>query len=184
MGETAAGDPIYYITSESITCADGGSGCVMVRFVQVNADDPNQTADGRAVAQCASQTLTEVVIDEDLVAYEIASPDAAMTNLLNTACQAHSPGETAPFMGETAAGDPIWYKSGESIPCADGSSGCVMVRFGQGDTYSGSADGQAVAQCARGALTEVVIDGDLVAYEIASPDEAMTNLLNAACRAQ
>ncbi|NER92256.1 MAG: hypothetical protein F6J86_00010 [Symploca sp. SIO1B1] len=37
--------------------------------------------------------MTEVLLDGDLVAYEIASPDAAMTNLLNTACQVHRPGE-------------------------------------------------------------------------------------------
>ncbi|NEP70966.1 MAG: hypothetical protein F6K25_13690 [Okeania sp. SIO2G4] len=93
MGETAAGASVYYITSESIACADGDSGCVIVNFLQVDAADANQTADGQAVAQCASRTVTEVIIDGDLVAYEIASPDEAMTNLLNTACQANRPGE-------------------------------------------------------------------------------------------
>lgn len=93
MGKTATGESIYYIFSESIACANGNSGCVIVKFLQVDAADANQTADGQAVAQCARETLTEVLLDGDLVAYEIASPDAAMTNLLNTACQAHRPGE-------------------------------------------------------------------------------------------
>ena len=96
MGETAAGEPVYYISSESITCVNGDSGCVIVNFLQVDAADANQTADGQAVAQCGRGVLTEVLIDNidnDLVAYGIASPDAAMTKLLNTACQAHRPGE-------------------------------------------------------------------------------------------
>ncbi|NER50857.1 MAG: hypothetical protein F6J92_30140 [Symploca sp. SIO1A3] len=93
MGETAAGESIYYIFSESIACANGNSGCVVVKFLQVDGADANQTADGQAVAHCARGTLTEVLLDGDLVAYEIASPDAAMTNLLNTACQVHRPGE-------------------------------------------------------------------------------------------
>jgi hypothetical protein len=93
MGETAAGEPVYYISSESIACANGDSGCVIVNFLQVDAADANQTADGQAVAQCARETLTEVLLDGDLVAYEIPSPDAAMAKLLNTACQAQRPGE-------------------------------------------------------------------------------------------
>ncbi|NEQ98304.1 MAG: hypothetical protein F6K30_16560 [Cyanothece sp. SIO2G6] len=101
MGETAAGEFVYYISSESIACADGDSGCVIVNFLQVDAADANQTADGQAVAQCARGTLTEVILDGDLVAYEIASPDATMTNLLNTACQAHRPGEFSANMTPT-----------------------------------------------------------------------------------
>jgi hypothetical protein len=104
MGETAAGEPVYYISSESIACANGDSGCVIVNFLQVDAADANQTADGQAVAQCARETLTEVLLDGDLVAYEIPSPDAAMAKLLNTACQAQRPGEPGASTSPTVPG--------------------------------------------------------------------------------
>jgi hypothetical protein len=104
MGETAAGEPVYYISSESIACANGDSGCVIVNFLQVDAADANQTADGQAVAQCARETLTEVLLDGDLVAYEIASPDAAMAKLLNTACRAQRPGEPGASTSPTVPG--------------------------------------------------------------------------------
>jgi hypothetical protein len=104
MGETAAGEPVYYISSESIACANGDSGCVIVNFLQVDAADANQTADGQAVAQCARETLTEVLLDGDLVAYEIPSPDAAMAKLLNTACRAQRPGEPGASTSPTVPG--------------------------------------------------------------------------------
>ena len=91
MGETSAGQPVYYIFSEAITCANGQSGCVSVSFVQVDADDAYQTAEGQAIAQCSLGTLTEVMLDGNLVAYEIASPDEAMAGLLKIACQEHRP---------------------------------------------------------------------------------------------
>jgi hypothetical protein len=104
MGETAAGEPVYYISSESIACANGDSGCVIVNFLQVDAADANQTADGQAVAQCARETLTEILLDGDLVAYEIPSPDAAMAKLLNTACRAQRPGEPGASTSPTVPG--------------------------------------------------------------------------------
>ncbi|MGD1905664.1 MAG: hypothetical protein ACFB0C_06675 [Leptolyngbyaceae cyanobacterium] len=94
MGETADGEPIYYISSELIDCPDAG--CVLINFLQVDAVDANQTAEGQAVGNCTQETLSEVILDGDLVAYEIASPDAAMAELLNTACQANRPGEFTP----------------------------------------------------------------------------------------
>ncbi len=106
MGETAAGEPIYYISSEPIDCLDGG--CVLISFLQVDAVDANQTMDGQAVAQCARGTLSEVMLNRSLLAYEIASPDAAMTTLLNTACQAQRPGEP----GNTAATVPAGLEEG------------------------------------------------------------------------
>jgi hypothetical protein len=114
MGETAAGEPVYYISSESIACANGDSGCVIVNFLQVDAADANQTADGQAVAQCARETLTEVLLDGDLVAYEIASPDAAMAKLLNTACQAQRPGEPGASTSPTVPGGLV-----EGMPYAE-----------------------------------------------------------------
>ncbi|MEM9819216.1 MAG: hypothetical protein AAF827_22835 [Cyanobacteria bacterium P01_D01_bin.6] len=89
MGETAAGGPVYYISSQPIDCADGG--CVSINFLQVDAVDPYKTMDGRAVANCARGVLSEVMLDEDLVAYQLESPDAAMTRLLDTACEAARP---------------------------------------------------------------------------------------------
>jgi hypothetical protein len=114
MGETAAGEPVYYISSESIACANGDSGCVIVNFLQVDAADANQTADGQAVAQCARETLTEVLLDGDLVAYEIPSPDAAMAKLLNTACQAQRPGEPGASTSPTVPGGLV-----EGMPYAE-----------------------------------------------------------------
>jgi hypothetical protein len=114
MGETAAGEPVYYISSESIACANGDSGCVIVNFLQVDAADANQTADGQAVAQCARETLTEVLLDGDLVAYEIASPDAAMAKLLNTACRAQRPGEPGASTSPTVPGGLV-----EGMPYAE-----------------------------------------------------------------
>jgi hypothetical protein len=114
MGETAAGEPVYYISSESIACANGDSGCVIVNFLQVDAADANQTADGQAVAQCARETLTEVLLDGDLVAYEIPSPDAAMAKLLNTACQAQRPGEPGASTSPTLPGGLV-----EGMPYAE-----------------------------------------------------------------
>jgi hypothetical protein len=114
MGETAAGEPVYYISSESIACANGDSGCVIVNFLQVDAADANQTADGQAIAQCARETLTEVLLDGDLVAYEIPSPDAAMAKLLNTACQAQRPGEPGASTSPTVPGGLV-----EGMPYAE-----------------------------------------------------------------
>jgi hypothetical protein len=114
MGETAAGEPVYYISSESIACANGDSGCVIVNFLQVDAADANQTADGQAVAQCARETLTEVLLDGDLVAYEIPSPDAAMAKLLNTACRAQRPGEPGASTSPTVPGGLV-----EGMPYAE-----------------------------------------------------------------
>ena len=91
MGETAAGEPIYYIDSEPVDCPEAG--CVSISFLQVDAADAYQTMDGQAVANCTAETLSEVMLDGDLVAYEMASLDAGMTALLNTACQAWRPGE-------------------------------------------------------------------------------------------
>ena len=89
MGETAAGESIYYISSQPIDCPNAG--CTSISFLQVDATDPYKTMDGRAVANCTREVLSEVMLDEDLVAYQLESPDAAMTRLLNTACEAARP---------------------------------------------------------------------------------------------
>ncbi|MEL6402034.1 MAG: hypothetical protein AAFR26_23620 [Cyanobacteria bacterium J06626_4] len=101
MGETAAGEPIYYISSELIDCPDAG--CVSISFLQVDAADADQTMDGQAVGNCTTETLSEVMLDGDLVAYEMASLDAGMAALLNTACQANRPGEPGASTAATVA---------------------------------------------------------------------------------
>ncbi|MEO0539833.1 MAG: hypothetical protein AAFZ80_03090, partial [Cyanobacteria bacterium P01_A01_bin.105] len=91
MGETAAGEPIYYLSSQPVDCADAG--CVSITFLQVDATDAYRTLEGQAVANCKLETLSEVIIEGDLVAVQVPSPEPAMAELLQTACQAHRPGE-------------------------------------------------------------------------------------------
>ena len=92
MGETADGDYIYYVSSQPVDCGPDAA-CLSVQFVQADGANLNMSMNGTAVANCTRRILSEVLLDGDLVAYEIASPDAAMTELISTACQAWSPGE-------------------------------------------------------------------------------------------
>ena len=92
MGETATGEVVRYISSQPLDCTgtDAESGCsqsVLVTFIQTNPSDPYTVLDGQAVANCDLNVLTEVIIDNDLVSYELSSPDEAMTQLLTFTCE-------------------------------------------------------------------------------------------------
>lgn len=92
MGETDTGEVIRYIYSEPLDCTGTSvdSDCnrsVIVNFIQTEPSDPNKVSEGQAVANCARGVLTEVMINNDLVAYELSSPDEAMTQLLNFTCE-------------------------------------------------------------------------------------------------
>jgi hypothetical protein len=92
MGETSSGTVIRYISMAPLDCtgeyvaADCDSS-ILVNFIETEPSDPYTVLDGQAVANCARGVLTEVIIDNDLVAYELNSPDAAMLRLLDHACE-------------------------------------------------------------------------------------------------
>lgn len=92
MGETGTGEVIRYISSAPLDCSGPSvvSGCdhaITVNFIQTNPADPYKVLDGRAVAKCDRNVLAEVILDEDLIAYELKEPDAAMAQLLDYTCE-------------------------------------------------------------------------------------------------
>lgn len=92
MGETDKGTVIRYISITPLDCTGEyvAADCdrsVLVNFIETKPSDPNTILDGQAVANCARGILKEVIIDNDLVAYELNSPDAAMLRLLDHACE-------------------------------------------------------------------------------------------------
>ena len=108
MGETDTGEEIYYISSTPLDCSGPSvvSGCdraVIVNFIQTNPADPYNVLDGSAVAKCDRNVLAEVIINEDLIAYELNEPDAAMTQLLNYTCET---AQTSGLINTQAAAPP------------------------------------------------------------------------------
>ena len=89
MGKTSAGAPVYLADSRPFDCRPDG-GCISIEFLQV--DTNGAVKQGQAIGRCGLFTLSEVVLDGDLVAYE-GLVGEGMAELLNTACQSWRPGE-------------------------------------------------------------------------------------------
>ncbi|MGF1521151.1 MAG: hypothetical protein ACFBSF_02355 [Leptolyngbyaceae cyanobacterium] len=89
MGQTERGEDVYYIYSEPVDCTDAVDPLrceqlVKVQFVQV--DMASTMAQGSTVVDCVDNVLTEVLLDNDLIAYRMAPGNEAMVSLVDFAC--------------------------------------------------------------------------------------------------
>lgn len=93
-----------------------------------------------------------------------------------------------PYMGQTPAGEDIYYIYSEPLDCErfEDVTRCensLRVEFVQVDAAGFAENGSLVADCLNEELTEVIVDGDLVAYRLPLSDVARLNLWTYACEA-